>query len=96
LERDGEQPFQLVDLTDASFPSKGDSGTLIQAPVTPLIHDYQFSGARLWDRAAPLRAEDRARWLALWDQLRRENAPFRIVTPPDFSPPRSTPSMRRS
>jgi hypothetical protein len=80
LNRNGEQPFKLVDLTDVMFLSNGDSGSLVLAPVTALIHDHQFSSARLWDLAAPAPPETQAEWLALWDRLRSENAPFRILS----------------
>jgi hypothetical protein len=81
LRRNGERPCKVVDLTDARFPSNGDSGPEILAPATALIHDRQFSGARLWDLAAPLSSEARGEWTALWDRLRGENAPLRILSP---------------
>lgn len=81
LRRNGERPCEIVDLTDTVFPDGGDSGGLIPAPWIGLIHDHQFAGARLWDLAKPLTAEARAAWLSLWDQLRSENAPLRVLTP---------------
>lgn len=80
LRRNGERPCKVVDLTDVTFPSNGDSGARITAPVTSLIHGYQFADARLWDLAAPLRSEERMKWLELWDHLRGENAPLRILS----------------
>ena len=80
LSRNEGRPFKVIDLTDVTFPSNGDSGSLVLAPVTSLIHDYQFSGARLWDLAAPAPLEAQAAWLALWDRLRSDNAPFRILS----------------
>jgi hypothetical protein len=79
LRRNGKRPCKVVDLTDVKFPSNGDAGHYIIAPVTSLIRDYQFSGARLWDLAAPLTSETRVKWMALWDNLRCENAPLRIL-----------------
>jgi hypothetical protein len=81
LRRNGERPCKVVDLTEVRFPSNGDSGPEILAPVTGLIHDRQFSGARLWDLAAPLSSEARGAWRALWDRLWGENAPLRILSP---------------
>src|SRR5262249_3175317 len=33
----------------------------------------------LWDRAVPLSAEERQRYCRIWQRLRRENAPFRVI-----------------
>jgi hypothetical protein len=81
LRRNGERPFEAIDLTDAVFPRDGDSGPLTPAPITGLIPARQFAGARLWDLANPPSAVALAGWFVEGDRLRRENAALRVLTP---------------
>jgi len=79
LRRNGDQPFEIVDLTDVRLGATPSRSRL--APPTGIIGSDEFLNGRLWDLAAPAPAATRADWLALWARLRQENSPLRILTP---------------
>jgi len=81
LRRNGELPFKLVDLTDVQVPYDGGSGGRVLAPVTMLIRAEVFSGARLWDLAAPVAEAARLEWLSQWGHLVAENSPLSVLSP---------------
>ena len=77
----GRQSYAVVDLSGAVilYPTR-DGGRVNPAilSMSELSPDLVRENA-LWDRAAPLSALERRRYRRLWQRLRRENAPFRVV-----------------
>jgi Protein of unknown function/Domain of unknown function (DUF1835) len=68
LRRNGERPFEVIDLTDAYR-------------ATGMIHDRQYVESRLWELARPLAVEIEAAYRTTWERLCCENAPLRMLTP---------------
>ena len=81
LERNGDAPFELVDLTDTWLPSWRDSSISEPVGSTSSVRTDQFMEHRLWDRAQPRTGQQLHDWMRLWFGLRTENAPLRIITP---------------
>jgi hypothetical protein len=44
-----------------------------------MLHHDKICGDRLWDLAKPLQPSERQGYLDLWQQLRSENAPLRVI-----------------
>ena len=81
LERNGNAPFELVDLTDASLPSRLDPSISLPVQCTSLIGADQFVRYRLWQRASPPSGQQLFDWIRLWGRLRSDDAPLRVITP---------------
>lgn len=85
LWQSGDAPCEIVDLTECSvsdYRHFRPHQTLIpQLRVVSLgrLWPESIVGNRLRDRAVPLQAADRFRYRELWQQLRTENAPFRVA-----------------
>jgi hypothetical protein len=80
LWRLGDAPCEVVDLTDVRIsccPEHGRPPALAMSPGM-LHHDTIFSG-KLWDLAEPLQMAVRSRYRDLWQKLRSENAPLRVI-----------------
>jgi Protein of unknown function/Domain of unknown function (DUF1835) len=77
----GRQSYEVVDLTGMEIPYRtGDGGSANRATLSlaELSPDEVRENA-LWDRAAPLSAEERQQYGRIWQRLCRENAPFRVI-----------------
>ncbi len=81
LERNGDAPFDLVDLTDTSLPSHRDPSVLKPVMCTALVGADQFVQHQLWDRAVPFSDQQRLDSMRLWGHLRSQDAPLRVITP---------------
>jgi len=81
LEQNGDAPFELVDLTEASLPSRLDPSISLPVQCTSLISADQFVEYRLWERAAPPSGQQLFDWIRLWGRLRSDDAPLRVITP---------------
>jgi len=77
----GDAPCEIVDLHDLSFDWHKSDGTVdrAQVPSVGLIHPEHIRDNAFWDLARPLSARERQSYLALWDKLRAENAPLRVM-----------------
>jgi hypothetical protein len=78
----GDTPCDLVDLSDARISYPQDDGSTPQTalPISiALLDPDTIAHNRLWDLAEPLQTAERLRYRKLWDQLRSENAPLRIL-----------------
>jgi len=81
LERNGDAPFDLVDLTDTVLPGRRDPSVLEPVAYTAVVGAAQFVEHQLWDRAEPFTEQQRGDAMRLWGRLRREDAPLRAITP---------------
>ncbi|MDV6329947.1 DUF3658 domain-containing protein [Asticcacaulis sp. 201] len=79
--RNGDAPFQLVDVTDTALPDLSTPGIFYAVQCVSLVTDKRFAENALWDRAVTPDQRTLSKWLDLWDRLRRENAPLRVLTP---------------
>lgn len=70
-----DEPFDVVDLTDAARVGGTDEPIAKLAWLPP----EEISGRALWDQAASLTDAARERYREMWRRLRAENAPFRVV-----------------
>lgn len=80
LWRLGDAPCEVVDLTDLTVsyhPQHGPPGP--QAMSLGLLNADKISDDRLWDLAKPLQPDQRQGYLDLWQRLRSENAPLRVI-----------------
>ncbi len=79
----GDEPCEIVDLTDARFPERcaeGPAGYLSLVVSLGVLNPDQISAMGLLDRAAPLASTERSRYREVWRLLRAENAPLRVVS----------------
>ena len=81
LERNGDAPFKLIDLTDARLPSRRNPEILKPVGYTSLIDADQFGQHQLWQRATAPTPACLSQWHVLWQHLRAEEAPLRVIKP---------------
>jgi hypothetical protein len=84
LWRLGDAPCAVIDLTEVKVVHRDDAGRLSRphfAVCLALLSGAQIIDGKLFDRAQPLAAEARRRERALWQKLREENAPLRVIAP---------------
>jgi Protein of unknown function/Domain of unknown function (DUF1835) len=82
LWRLGDSPCEVVDLTDVTVsycPQQGPPGPPSLAMSLGLLNADKISDDRLWDLAKPLQPNERQGHLDLWQRLRSENAPLRVI-----------------
>jgi hypothetical protein len=82
LWRLGDAPCAVIDLTEVKVVHRDDAGRLSRphfAVCLALLSGAQIIDGKLFDRAQPLAAEARRRERALWQKLREENAPLRVI-----------------
>jgi hypothetical protein len=82
LWRLGDAPCEVVDLTDVTVSSYQEHGS----PKPPrfaislgMLHHDKICSDKLWDLAKPLQINGQRGYLDLWQQLRSENAPLRVI-----------------
>ena len=82
LWRLGDAPCEVVDLTDVKISYRPE----LDPPRPPALamslgtlHHDTICNNKLWDLAEPLQIAQRGRYLDLWQQLRSENAPLRVI-----------------
>jgi hypothetical protein len=83
LWRLGDQPCDIVDLTDTRFPDRcaeGPAGYLSLVISPGILSPDQIVAMGLVDRAQPLAPAPRARYRDIWSRLRTENAPLRVIS----------------
>jgi len=81
LRRNADAPFLLVDLTDVAIPGRNDPQVQWPIQCTPLVDSKAFAENALWTLAiAPSPSRLRG-WRSLWERLRAENAPLRVIAP---------------
>jgi hypothetical protein len=80
LWRLGDAPCEVVDLTEVkmSYPEHGSRPPRWAMSLGMLHHD-KICSDKLWDLAEPLKMTERRRYRDLWQQLRSENAPLRVL-----------------
>lgn len=81
LHRNGDAPFELVDLTDAVMPHHIHQGEWEPVPYTAIMRTDQFIEADFWSKARPAEPDKMDAWRGLWERLRDENAPLRAIRP---------------
>ena len=82
LSRMGDEPFELIDLTDVMVVAcdRDDKPTAAHLAVSlGLLPAYQILENGLLDRAEPISPVVRDRYRKLWARLRAENAAFRVL-----------------
>jgi hypothetical protein len=82
LWRIGDGDLQIVDLTNAHIVSKGRDGQLRPPqPALPLalIPADTIVRSALWDLARPITLAERQSYQNLWQRLKAENAPLRVL-----------------
>ena len=83
LWRLGDEPCEVVDLTDVRFPERcaeGPAGYLSLVISLGVMNPDEIVAMGLIERAEPLGAAARSRYRGLWRGLRAENAPVRVVS----------------
>ncbi|WP_349313591.1 DUF3658 domain-containing protein [Brevundimonas subvibrioides] len=81
LRRNGDAAFNLVNLTDHSLPDPRTPGITSPVQCVSLVRGELFAKYALWDRAITPDRQSLSNWASLWEQLRTENAPLRVMTP---------------
>jgi uncharacterized protein DUF3658/uncharacterized protein DUF1835 len=84
LWRLGDQPFELVDVTDVTVIGHREDGTPTEPQLAMslgLLHPYQIIDNGLLDSAERITSAMHDQYRRLWERLRRENAPLRILGP---------------
>lgn len=84
LWRLGELPCEVVDLTDMPVGSRRRAFSLSLLDPEEIVHDG------LLDRTKHLEATTRAHYRRIWQRLRAENAPLRVVGPDGIQSARLT------
>jgi len=82
LWRLGDSPCEVVDLTEVNVsyrPEHGPPRPPVLAISLGMLNPDTIRNNQLWDLAAPLQMTERRRYLDLWQQLRSENAPLRVI-----------------
>ena len=75
-------PYDVVDLSNVKIshrPEHGPPRPPALAMSVGMLHPATISRDRLWELAEPLQQSARERYRDLWQQLRSENAPLRVV-----------------
>lgn len=77
-----DAPCEVVDLSEVRIACPPENG-LSRPPALPmslgLINANTIRQEKLWDLAEPLPATERQRYRDLWQRLRFENAPLRVI-----------------
>jgi hypothetical protein len=83
LRRLGDQPFGLVDLTDATVVGYPIDCAPISRRVDSigLLHPHEIVASGFLDSAQEVTPDARRRYRDLWARLRAENAPLRVLGP---------------
>ena len=82
LWRLGDAPCEVVDLSEVKIsypPEHGPDRPPRLAMSLGMLHHDKICNDRLWDLAEPLQPIARREYLDLWQQLRSENAPLRVI-----------------
>lgn len=81
LWRLGDEPCDIVDLHDVEFDRHRRDGTVERNEVECLaaLFAEEISRGALWDLARPLSRDKRRHYQDIWEKLRTENAPFRVL-----------------
>ena len=82
LWRLGDSPCEVVDLTEVKIsyrPEHGPPRPPVLAISLGMLNPDTIRNNQLWDLAAPLQMTERRRYLDIWQQLRSENAPLRVI-----------------
>jgi len=80
--RMGDAPYEVVDLSDVKVsyrPEHGPPRPQASAMSLGMLHPDIICQDRLWELAEPLQQTVRERHRNLWQQLRSENAPLRVI-----------------
>jgi hypothetical protein len=76
-----EQTYHVVDVTGRQLPFKRRDGSVVLSEAVRSVSIVQPDALRsLFGEEQPITAQERDKSRRQWQQLRRENAPFRIVT----------------
>ncbi|ESQ78106.1 DUF3658 domain-containing protein [Asticcacaulis sp. YBE204] len=81
LRRNEGAPFQLVDLTDTLLPALADARQKLPVQCVSTLTTENFIRHQLWSLAVSPDEAKLRRWTNLWQRLRQENAPLRVMTP---------------
>jgi hypothetical protein len=82
LWRLGDAPCEVVDLSEVEItyrPEHGPPRRPALALSLGMLHPDTICRDKLWDLAEPLKDTTRERYRNLWQQLRSENAPLRVI-----------------
>jgi hypothetical protein len=80
-DRLGERSFYLIDVTGRRFPFRRlDGSTVMGQPAQAVSIVQPQSLQSLLGTEQPITAEEQQKGREAWRRLRRENAPFRVVT----------------
>ncbi len=77
-DRLGEQTYHILDVTGRKLPFKRRDGSVVLSQPTRSVSIVQSDALRsLFGEEQPITAQERDKSRRQWQQLRRENAPFR-------------------
>lgn len=78
----GDAPYSVIDITDLPIIYRNNRReklpVRVGACVSLITHEVMLEN-RLFDKATPVTAEQKGSFRSLWNKLRVENAPFRVV-----------------
>lgn len=81
LWRVGEEPIEVVDLTDAMVVAPKNGPTKPHKAISlAMLHPHEIIDNNLLARAETLTPALRTQYRKLWEHLRNENAPMRVLT----------------
>jgi hypothetical protein len=82
LWRMGDSPCEVVDLSEVMIsrcPAQGSARLPVLAMSLGMLNPDRIGRDKLWDLAEPLQQSTQRRYRDLWQRLRSENAPLRVI-----------------
>jgi hypothetical protein len=82
LWRMGDSPCEVVDLSEVMIsrcPAQWSARLPVLAMSLGMLNPDRIGRDKLWDLAEPLQQSTRRRYRDLWQRLRSENAPLRVI-----------------
>jgi hypothetical protein len=80
-DRLGERTYDIIDVTGQIFPFRGLDGSVVPSrPIQAVSAVPPYALKSMLGKEQPVTAQEREESSRHWQQLRSENAPFRVVT----------------
>jgi hypothetical protein len=82
VQRVGKEPYEVIEFTEAEVTYRRPDGTerRDRANVLAQLTADHLEAGHFWDQAKPLDEAKRKHYGAIWNRLRRENSPLRVLT----------------
>jgi hypothetical protein len=79
LRRNDGAPFSLIDVSDLCLPHRKHPSVPSPVRCVSLLDAERYADYALWDMAVTPPVDKLIVWSRLWDRLRAENAPLRVI-----------------